>query len=482
MAMTGAEARELRNKRNAARAAGARGASSPAPRRAQDIEDVNLSPPEGMPKPPESSGLAPESDEIGQPPEGMPMPKGAAAFYLESRRQMRSAADLPGGAPIATPAQPAPGSPTVPAVAPATPAVPGAPAVVADDAGGDGDADEDDKKKNPPAEAQPMPMTPMAPAGEPPAALVPPAGGGFTPVPIPNADEDSGTPPPMEMERKKDEAWAEMMGDEEMEPQEGQPYAVALTLHNAAAKPAGPAGPFYLATINGHAVGEIHLADQAHGAELHPVFVDQSRYTPAFLRAVSQMGFKKAMGRVHGRLYRAKLEKGALAKKIEAEIAAKYEAEYKRRAARLRDEYVNKLNVSAMALNKNILHDGRVHPLKEALVKRLASELKIHPVRAMVSIEAAFEEGFLPTFNQIAAKAEELIKAPPEFFAAYEKEVRASAPKTASAALPSTAEPYSRMDALMAGSLPLVAGQSQRVEGEDLAEIQATLRASLGGI
>lgn len=468
--MTGTEAAVLRNQRNAAKTA----AGNRVQRRAtgDGPDGTSLTPPEGMPAIPDSSGVGAESPDLGFPPDGMPTPKQTAAGYDKIRRDMRRAAGLPDEAPVSAPEGLAPAA--VPTAEPEN-----------------ADNPEDDKKPKPPVEtagpgatpmppASPMPPIPPVEATEPPGAdpMIPPAGGELPIVP-PAAE---GQPAPSAIEEEKDQAYAEMMGEEEMEPAEGKPYTLGLFLKNASAKlKAGSEGPFYTVEINGHAVGEIHLSDIPHANVVAQQFLDENSYGASFARAVKSLGFRKAMQRARGRILRARLGKTKLAAQIRAEVTTSLESDHRRRAAKLRDDYVSKMNVSAQALNKGILHDQKVHPLKEALVKVMASELKIHPARALPVIDAAFAEGFLATFDQIAAKAEELLSAPAEFYAAYEKEVRASAPRPTQD-IPSVSQPFDRMANLVAGSMPLVARPNPVADdNQEAVANQRAIQAALGG-
>jgi hypothetical protein len=277
----------------------------------------------------------------------------------------------------------------------------------------------------------------------------------------------------------KDEAWAEMMGEDQAEPQAGLPYAVALYLHNASAKAGDAVQPHYLVAVNGHAVGEVHFAAQNMPEAMRPSFLHQASYEVAFNRSVAKVGFKKTMERVNGVMYRAKIDKTALAARIEAKVQADADAKYRRKAAELRDSFINLMATAAMALTKNIHFESQGHPLKEAMVKGMAA-LNIHPAKAVPVIEAAFQEGFLPTFVKIAEKATEWQQAPKEFVAAIEKDVRTSAPKTASA--PDASQPYSRLDHLVAGSLPIVmAGKVP--EPDDMAgRFKSIIAGALGSV
>ena len=297
------------------------------------------------------------------------------------------------------------------------PPVPGMPDPMADPLGMD-----------PMMEAPPeMPMgdegvpgiPPVLPEGEPELPMegmgMDPMGGGGAPPMAPAAGPDAG------MEQSL-EQWLQ---EELMEPQHGMDPAesahvemlsnfedigivaaedVVMSLYNA-----DQDNPHWNIDIQGRPVARVELASQPKPEEVRSTFLS-GPYAENIAQAMAKVGVVDVLSAINAKPYAAKIEAGTLAEKVRAKVEAEYEERLAAAVGTLRDRFMTAARIALAGYNNNFFR-GEDHQLKAAIWSELG---RIGVRDAAGLIEASFDEGSVPFFESVMAKAEELMDLPDE--------------------------------------------------------------------
>jgi len=167
--------------------------------------------------------------------------------------------------------------------------------------------------------------------------------------------------------------------------------------------------PHWNIDIKGRPVARVELSDQPKPEEVRSTFLS-GPYAENIAQAMEKVGVSEVLKAINAKPYAARIEVGALAKKIEAKMTEAYEQKFAEKVGELRDRFLTAAKIALAGYNNNFFR-GEDHALKAALW----SELKRLGVRdASKAIESGFDEGSVPFFEAILSKAEELMDLPDE--------------------------------------------------------------------
>ena len=234
--------------------------------------------------------------------------------------------------------------------------------------------------------------------------------------------------------------------------------------------------PHWNIDIKGRPVARVELSDQPKPEEVRSTFLS-APYAENIAQAMAKVGVSEVLQAINAKPYAAKVEIGELAAKIRAKVEAEHSAKYARAVGELRERFLTAAKIALSGYNSNFFR-GEDHQLKAALW----SELKRLGLRdAAGVIEASFEEGAVPFFESVLAKAEELMDLPDEAREAIAKAIpQSNALVTASADsgehLP---EHETLASVLESGNVPFTSQQGANGVTASRSEVRGGLRAKV---
>jgi len=179
---------------------------------------------------------------------------------------------------------------------------------------------------------------------------------------------------------------------------------VVMSLYNA-----DQDNPHWNIDIAGRPVARVELASQPKPEEVRSTFLS-GPYAENIAQAIAKVGVAEVLSAINAKPYAAKIEAGTLAEKIRAKIEAEMEEKLAEAIGSLRDRFLTAAKIALSGYNNNFFR-GEDHQLKAALWSELG---RIGVRDAAGLIEASFEEGSVPFFESVLAKAEELMDLPDE--------------------------------------------------------------------
>jgi len=194
---------------------------------------------------------------------------------------------------------------------------------------------------------------------------------------------------------------------------------------------------------------------------------------------MAKVGVTEVLQAINAKPYAARVETGKLAEKIRAKVEEEHAAKYAQAVGELRERFLTAARIALAGYNSNFFR-GEDNQLKAALW----SELKRLGIRdAAGVIEASFEEGAVPFFEGVLAKAEELMDLPDEARDAIAKAIPQSNALVAASAenegeLP---EHETLASALERGNVPFttLGGNSVHASRDDVrGDLRARIRLS----
>ena len=246
---------------------------------------------------------------------------------------------------------------------------------------------------------------------------------------MPGGDLGGGAPAPMAPAAGPDagmeQSLEEWLQQELMEPQHGMDPAesahvemlsnfedigivaaedVVMSLYNA-----DQDNPHWNIDINGRPVARVELASQPKPEEVRSTFLS-GPYAENIAQAMAKVGVVDVLSAINAKPYAAKIEAGKLAEKIRAKVEAEMDEKLAEAVGNLRDRFMAATRIALAGYNNNFFR-GEDHQLKAALWSELG---RIGVRDAAGLIEASFEEGSVPFFAAVLAKAEELMDLPDE--------------------------------------------------------------------
>ena len=179
---------------------------------------------------------------------------------------------------------------------------------------------------------------------------------------------------------------------------------VVMSLYNA-----DQDNPHWNIDIQGRPVARVELASQPKPEEVRSTFLS-GPYAENIAQAISKVGVVEVLSAINAKPYAAKIETGKLAAKIRAKVEEEMEEKLAEAVGTLRDRFLTAAKIAIAGYNNNFFR-GEDHQLKAALWSELG---RIGVRDAAGLIEASFEEGSVPFFESVLAKAEELMDLPDE--------------------------------------------------------------------
>jgi hypothetical protein len=238
--------------------------------------------------------------------------------------------------------------------------------------------------------------------------------------------------------------------------------------------------PHWNIDINGRPVARVELACQPKPEEVRSTFLS-ALYAENIAQAMAKVGVVEVLEAIKAKPYAAKIEAGKLAEKIRAKVEAEMEAKLAGKVGELRDRFLTAAKIAIAGYNNNFFR-GEDHQLKAALWSELG---RIGVRDAAGLIEASFDEGSVPFFESVLAKAEELMDLPDEARDAIAKAIpESNALVEASAStrdsLPMHDDMASRLEA---GNMPFTnpanpASPVQASRGEVIGGLRSRVRLS----
>ena len=167
--------------------------------------------------------------------------------------------------------------------------------------------------------------------------------------------------------------------------------------------------PHWNIDISGRPVARVELACQPKPEEVRSTFLS-ALYAENIAQAMAKVGVVEVLQAIKAKPYAAKIEAGKLAEKIRAKVEGEMEVKFAEKVGELRDRFLTAAKIALAGYNCNFFR-GEDHQLKAALW----SELKRLGLRdAAGVIEASFDEGSVPFFESVLAKAVDLMDLPDE--------------------------------------------------------------------
>ena len=179
---------------------------------------------------------------------------------------------------------------------------------------------------------------------------------------------------------------------------------VVMSLYNADQE-----NPHWNIDINGRPVARVELAAQPKPEEVRSTFLS-GPYAENIAQAMAKVGVVDVLSAINAKPYAAKIETGKLAEKIRAKVEAEMEEKLAEAVGTLRDRFLTAARIALAGYNNNFFR-GEDHQLKAAIWSELG---RIGVRDAAGLIEASFDEGSVPFFESVMAKAEELMDLPDE--------------------------------------------------------------------
>ena len=179
---------------------------------------------------------------------------------------------------------------------------------------------------------------------------------------------------------------------------------VVMSLYNADQE-----NPHWNIDINGRPVARVELAAQPKPEEVRSTFLS-GPYAENIAQAMAKVGVVDVLSAINAKPYAAKIEVGKLAKKIRAKVEEEMEEKLAEAVGTLRDRFLTAARIALAGYNNNFFR-GEDHQLKAAIWSELG---RIGVRDAAGLIEASFDEGSVPFFESVMAKAEELMDLPDE--------------------------------------------------------------------
>jgi hypothetical protein len=167
--------------------------------------------------------------------------------------------------------------------------------------------------------------------------------------------------------------------------------------------------PHWNIDINGRPVARVELATQPKPEEVRSTFLS-ALYAENIAQAMAKVGVVEVLQAIGAKPYAAKIEAGKLAEKIRAKVEAEMEAKLAGKVGELRERFLTAAKIAIAGYNNNFFR-GEDHQLKAALWSELG---RIGVRDAAGLIEASFDEGSIPFFESVLAKAVELMDLPDE--------------------------------------------------------------------
>jgi len=236
--------------------------------------------------------------------------------------------------------------------------------------------------------------------------------------------------------------------------------------------------PHWNIDIKGRPVARVDLSDQPKPEEVRSTFLS-APYAENIAQAMAKVGVTEVLQAINAKPYAARVETGKLAEKIRAKVEEEHAAKYAQAVGELRERFLTAARIALAGYNSNFFR-GEDNQLKAALW----SELKRLGIRdAAGVIEASFEEGAVPFFEGVLAKAEELMDLPDEARDAIAKAIPQSNALVAASAenegeLP---EHETLASALERGNVPFttLGGNSVHASRDDVrGDLRARIRLS----
>jgi hypothetical protein len=179
---------------------------------------------------------------------------------------------------------------------------------------------------------------------------------------------------------------------------------VVMSLYNADQE-----NPHWNIDISGRPVARVELSSQQKPEEVRSTFLS-GPYAENIAQAMAKVGVVEVLSAINAKPYAAKIEVGKLAEKIRAKVEVEMNEKLAEAVGTLRDRFLTAAKIALAGYNNNFFR-GEDHQLKAALWSELG---RIGVRDAAGLIEASFEEGSVPFFAAVLAKAEELMDLPDE--------------------------------------------------------------------
>ena len=178
------------------------------------------------------------------------------------------------------------------------------------------------------------------------------------------------------------------------------------------------ADPHWMLTANGQPVAEIRLSDQDDVEKVARLFTTD-QYATSIIEASKQIDIAEILAGVKARPYFAALASSEAFKHMQEGLVQEAKQEVARKAASVRTDLLNVLNLVITAGEKNYITENA---LKDSLFRRMTAS-GIESDRATSVIEGSWQESAQEYFEACFAKAAEWADLHPQAFAEMQEQI-----------------------------------------------------------
>jgi len=180
--------------------------------------------------------------------------------------------------------------------------------------------------------------------------------------------------------------------------------------------------PHYAVFANGMPVAQLYLKDQNLQPEYESLFLQDS-YKNSVIEGIRSFGgLVPTLDSLNARWYAAQATEGEVAAAAKQALAADMEQARARNMAQLKGDLLNTISLALAASQKNYILQNA---LKDSLVSQM-QRAGLNERTATHLVEAAWRDSAAEYFEEIIAKAEEWLGAPPEALKHHQAEIAAS--------------------------------------------------------